>query len=934
MNLTDKLAPQAFMAFAKAASGQVLDSAEYQLLAEVVGQLGVAGAESGFPGGPTGDAQGWNQMRRTNWFNGRHLTAEALKRQDVYFDLRDRLGAQAQMPGVAWGLGLRGARVNRTPLFWDGDDREQLFRRDAHPADAELELSRGLAFDHVGRPILVSQAFRFTLEQLIGTYRKTPQRVVETGTQFVPCVCLAPDPAGPTGGSALLPSGPYLLIIQAAERPQGGAKVMGVPCGSTSGETCAADFWQGGFGLSLARLPVNLAQAGDPRSVWDLRGTLSAWYFDVFEHPLWSRWDHPFATDAGFCQPSGPGRHDAGAVALAMLYLAEDGSALFIDQWIPRRTICATPAEDWHRTRFGAPPRAAAWARIHQFQCMLSESLALEPLTAGDDHRPKLVGLHRRGFRHIPPIGFLPIPPQPRDDDGKELDERDYLVSASVERAEKAAKAYFQGTNVVTYTVVAYHDDDILEDLANVFDKDPVQLTEPPWSLQAIGAALAKAWVPRAEGAHHRPAAGITAKKELDWQALAHLVVDIIRVFGTEELVNRRTEIVKIVVPLEGLSRRHPVLGLVAEDTAGHTEHWGVLNKAEAQAKLAQWSTKLGDQTLGPPPFGLEVLPRQSAVYVKQRLVVHKVLFQVLDVIELALKRTAWTEGYWQRQAAQPAAEVADFQEFQKMRPFREDLSAGVAVMTPVYTSLVGSLDSTLGVPAYNRLVVDRFEALDLELAGAYPDPAERREVALERAIAGVSADTEDFRVLGVFAGALGPEATLGLVRAVADSGAAPSRPVGAAIAGEAPVTATDPATLTLVREASRNLAARPVRELVPDANVDMRTKDVLALSEGEAREVLGEAGYAAFVTAYTKERSAAITAGEALSGGVPDSLLTKIDGEIAAGRTAEEALAALESDPAAAALDGARMDGLRTFVRITGGDTAAIRRVTRTGRF
>jgi hypothetical protein len=91
-----------------------------------------------------------------------------------------------------------------------------------------------------------------------------------------------------------------------------------------------------------------------------------------------------------------------------MVYLGEDGSVLFLDQWIPRRTICDSPAEDWHRTRFGAPPRAAAWARIHQFQCMLAESLAKQPLGSERDD------LYSRGFRHIPPIGFLPITPERR----------------------------------------------------------------------------------------------------------------------------------------------------------------------------------------------------------------------------------------------------------------------------------------------------------------------------------------------------------------------------------------------------------------------------------------------------------------------------------------------------------------------------------------
>ena len=398
--------PGFFRVLAKVAEGEDLTLAEERMVAEYLTGYQPQAAGQGFPGGPAGDVRGDNNLRRTNWFNGRYLTAEALSRQDTYFDARSRLNAQALMPGVAWGLGLKTDGANATPVFFDDSSN---MRRNGFPVDRQIELQRGLAFDDSGRPILVSQPFRFTLEQLIGTYRKTPQRVVGGGTEFMPCVCLAPDPAGPTGGGPAVPSGPYLLIIQAGESEEGGAKVMGDVCGGAAPVTCRADAWRGGFGLSLVRFPVELPLREDLRTAWDLRGTLSAYFFDVFEHPLWRRWDPEFLADGVFCRDSGPGRHDAGAIALAMVYLAEDGSVLFLDQWIPRRTICDSPAEDWHRTRFGAPPRAAAWARIHQFQCMLAEGLAREVLRGDNDD------LYTRGFRHIPPIGFLPLRLQGED---------------------------------------------------------------------------------------------------------------------------------------------------------------------------------------------------------------------------------------------------------------------------------------------------------------------------------------------------------------------------------------------------------------------------------------------------------------------------------------------------------------------------------------
>ncbi len=190
---------------AKVARDEPLSAAEQLSVAEFL--KGHAGTEGdwGFSTTPTGDVRGSNNLRRTNWFNGRYLTAEALSRQDVYFDARLRLAAHAQMPGIAWGLGIGAAGANATPVHSES-------RTGGMPAGQTLTLRRGLAFDHVGRPILVSEPFTFTIEKLLGAWRKTPQKVVGGGIDFMPCVCLADDPAGPTGGSALVPSGPYLLV--------------------------------------------------------------------------------------------------------------------------------------------------------------------------------------------------------------------------------------------------------------------------------------------------------------------------------------------------------------------------------------------------------------------------------------------------------------------------------------------------------------------------------------------------------------------------------------------------------------------------------------------------------------------------------------------------------------------------------------------------
>ena len=73
---------------AKVARNEALSAADEASIADFLkGYAGTRG-DWGFATTPTGDVRGSNNLRRTNWFNGRYLTAEALSRQDVYFDVR------------------------------------------------------------------------------------------------------------------------------------------------------------------------------------------------------------------------------------------------------------------------------------------------------------------------------------------------------------------------------------------------------------------------------------------------------------------------------------------------------------------------------------------------------------------------------------------------------------------------------------------------------------------------------------------------------------------------------------------------------------------------------------------------------------------------------------------------------------------------------
>jgi len=1016
--------------------------------------------EPGFPQQAVGDARDRNNLRRTNWFNGRYLTAEALSRQDVYFDHRARLNAQALMPGIAWGLGIEGAGLNRL------SGRE---RRGGLPAGAPLTLRRGLAFDGVGRPILVSQDFHFTLADLIGVSLKTPRRVVGGQREFMPCICLAPDPGGPSGGSAALPSGPYLLVIEAGEVPEGKARVTGDVCGGRRSATCEADLWQGSFGLSLVRFPVDAPLLNDITDVWALRGTLSAYYFDVFEHPLWKRWDPAFPIDGSFGRGSGPGRHEGMAIPLALVHLGEDSTALYLDSWIPRRVIAATPGEDWHRTRFGAPPRAAVWARIHQFQTMLEESLRFPPSSrpVPGGKRVKPDNLYQRGFRHIPPIGFLPVLPRPVKGDGNqgpqtltacttfnEMQESDNVPNpfqgnqatfqvqgrnsgpnqiinrgdtgllldgsetclitlaqpaeqvkltlrvnasasgtgteviafgnpdtfggsqtlaqqsisipnqlvtvilrasgirrvtvstkyetllaefcyeyASVSRPSLAATTrtalarealrqgmdYFAGTNVVSYGVVALHDDDILEDLHNVIDKDPLQLE--PREPKEISDIIKNPGVVQ----KRLQSLGGTSRVSL---FLFWLGV-ILRSQGLEidALVNRRTEVVKLVVPLQGLYRRHPLLGVIPEDAAREAQGWGLTEPADlSTATLAGLKRERS----------VDVLPRGYVVYVKQRLVLLDLVLQLVEVlqaiVELILavitQQDAKDEVPQSNQqasqktntanlatsvSAMKAATTSDYQVAFKSLGENDRQLIRATIQQPVVQELLlqtmVSATPALAKGDRSQAFLDQVAVVSSEQPAAISDPKKRQAIALGQVADAWAAEYPDAQVLQLLAAVQPAEQTLELVKRL---GTAPGPVAGPSVADgldlKPPTRFESNTERVLYAGVRERLEERPIKDLaldlpegsLPDTALvgSLTVGKVLARSPEEAAKLLGGADKLDAVTkAFLGDRQAALEAASGLAEGVPAALVAKVETEVAAGKQPDEVLDQLKKE-------------------------------------
>ncbi len=308
-----------------------------------------------------------NGLFRLNYFDGRFLTAESLRREQAYWDHRAQIDAQAFPLGIAWGLGLKlPAAID--PLV----ARLQII---LHPPkgysdtggmdpDKPLTLEPGLAFSGIGKPIVVGRPFEFTFADLMDKTASNRTMVIDGGTQFAPCVCLAPAPPAKGSAGPALAAGPYLLLIQATEKTHGEAKIYGGVCSSTSQTTlCEADGYQGGFALSLASFPITVP-LNTVSSAWDLRGLLSAYYFDVYEHALLQRWQAPYpqadpndASAPDFCAGLGPFDRQDGPVPLAMVY---DGQRRLHP--LRRSLDPAAPAGVHRRGRVGGQPAGGAHA--------------------------------------------------------------------------------------------------------------------------------------------------------------------------------------------------------------------------------------------------------------------------------------------------------------------------------------------------------------------------------------------------------------------------------------------------------------------------------------------------------------------------------------------------------------------------------------------
>ncbi|HZI15896.1 MAG TPA: hypothetical protein VE153_36350, partial [Myxococcus sp.] len=273
----------------------------------------------------------------------------------------------------------------------------------------------------------------------------------------------------------------------------------------------------------------------------------------------------------------------------------------------------------------GAPTAAACVARLHQFQCMLEESLKALPLPDIEaDRQTGDRNLFRRGFKHMPPFGFLPIPtpldPRPSEEDGGDQQTVLFSEALSILNVNRNAAEYFTGTNVLTYTVVAIHDDDILEDMIRAMEKDPIVLLECEPDLELPDTRGAT------KGDQNNP---IAALMMAAFQPLLRLLQGHCGGLTMERLINREIEVVKLVIPMSGRRRVHPIVGRVEEEPlAKLIQTW----RAKVGSNMPGVDTSLFARLVG-DLLGASAVPRSFVFYVKQRLVLLDWLYIIADFL-------------------------------------------------------------------------------------------------------------------------------------------------------------------------------------------------------------------------------------------------------------------------------------------------------------
>jgi hypothetical protein len=298
-------------------------------------------------------------LRSTNFFNGRLLTAEDLRReQTVRREWERRLGA-AMGDGIAFGLSV-----------------DQVATAAGEPP--KVTVTEGAAINREGYMVFLRHPVEVSLREGTGA---------------------TDAPAGPPsafGACSLAQStvyvanaGVYLLAVRPLRMREGTARVSGL---GNAGAPCAADALVDGVQFRILQLPLTPAQLllGNL-----LRNRVASMFLGTRDDvPV----RDPFGASAAASPYQGLRPEPLGAcdVPLALIHY-QAGHIAYVDCWAVRRMLAGSPA------RTGLLPEHRRWnegaAAILQFQDHLD--------TLWTPSAPQI--LLRDHFEKLPPAGVVPL---------------------------------------------------------------------------------------------------------------------------------------------------------------------------------------------------------------------------------------------------------------------------------------------------------------------------------------------------------------------------------------------------------------------------------------------------------------------------------------------------------------------------------------------
>ncbi|MET7636355.1 hypothetical protein [Streptomyces sp. NPDC005078] len=313
-------------------------------------------------------------IRMVNFFNGRLLTAEDLRReQDANLRLRDRLGL-AVGEGVVTGLEVS------LPVT-------------AGPGMPVVSVSAGVAVNRRGRAVELQR------DTLVMLSRRGDPGTASAGTvdpcgggDFAPC-------SGLDQGAPLTLAGVHLLTVAPSATSVGRAPVSGL---GNETARCATDTCADGVEFRAHHLNL------DPELVADaahLRNRLAHLMFGTSD-PRRSRLERdPFGSAGGPYGLVDNLRETslcADEVPLACILWMPGPGIRFVDQWSVRRRVVRRSASAGWSDAVDERRQAEGEATFLQFQDELAE------LAAGSAGAPALIAARDR-FRHLPAAGLVPL---------------------------------------------------------------------------------------------------------------------------------------------------------------------------------------------------------------------------------------------------------------------------------------------------------------------------------------------------------------------------------------------------------------------------------------------------------------------------------------------------------------------------------------------